>query len=312
MEIKKIIDQVSTENLKKHLFYLSRDPLPFRTVLYHRPWHEKSTLQETDDFIVEEMKKLGVEVNVYPNKVRPYRCNPAKPLHHWYDSPHEDDPWYDAANIEVVIPGTEKPEEIIQLMSHKDSPSWINSPGAYDDAVGVCCNLEIIRILSAAPLKRTVRVLFCNEEHSPWHSLTYAKACAERHDNIIAAINTDSISGGLTREERACNIKRQAAVYATEEGKKLAEFILSLAPQYVPGLEPQLAEKRVNDDDGNFIKAGFVNTVMMVGALPFNYEEYHLPGDVPENVDLENLTMSVKLVLSAVCHLAAHGYNCNR
>ena len=307
MFIKQIIDQVSSENMEKNLYYLCRDPLPFRTVLYHRPWHERSSLQEADDFIVEEMQKLGVEVNVIPNKVRPFRCNPSKPLHHWYDSPAEDDPWYDAANIEVIIRGTEKPEEIIQLISHKDSPSWINSPGAYDDAVGVCCNMEIVRIIAAAPLKRTVRILFCNEEHTPWHSRTYAMSCAERGDNIIAVINTDSISGGLTREERATGLKRQSGIYSTPEGKVLAEYITSLAPIYVPGLETRIGEKMVNDDDGSFVNAGFPCTIMAIGSSPFNNEEYHLPGDIPENVDMVNLTMSVKLILAAVCAIGNNG-----
>ena len=303
MSINGFINQVNRDELKKNLFYLSRDPLPFRTVLYHRPWHERSSLQEADDFIAAYARECGAEVNVIPNKVKPFRCNPSKPLHHWYDAPQEDDPWYDAANIEVIIPGT----EIVQLASHKDSPSWINSPGAYDNAVGTICNLEIIRILAASPQKRTVRILFCNEEHSPWHSLTYATACAQRKDKIIAVLNNDSVSGGLTEEERARGIKRYCAGWSTPEGKKLADFMVSRAAAYGLEMETKLHEKTVNDDDGMFIKAGFPCAVMNIGSAPYCDKEYHLEGDIPERVDLDNLTLSVKLILGAVCEIADAG-----
>ncbi len=306
MSVKEFINNVSTENLKKNLFFLSRD-IPFRTVLYHRPWHERSSLQEVDDFIADYARQCGAQVNPIPIKVRPFRCNPSKPLHHWYDAPLENDPWYDTANVEVTIPGTEKPEEIVQLASHKDSPSWINSPGAYDNAVGTVCNLEIIRLLAAAPRKRTVRILFCNEEHTPWHSLTYATACAERKDKIIAVLNNDSVSGGLTEEERAMGIKRYCAQWATPEGKKLADFMVSRAAVYGLPVEAVTREKAVNDDDGMFITAGFPCTVMNIGSDQYRDKEYHQEGDIPERVDLENLTLSVKLILGAVCELADNG-----
>ena len=308
MSVKEIISEVSQSNLSRIIFTLCRDPLPFRTVLYHIPWHEKNTLEETDDFIIGELRALGIQVNVIPVKVRPFRCNPTHPLHHWYDAPKDDDPWFDAANIEAVIPGTEKPEEIIQLVSHKDSPSWINSPGAYDNAVGVATNLEILRVLASRPLKRTVRVLFCNEEHTPWHSLTYATDAKKRGDDIIATLNNDSISGGLTEEERARGIKRATEIYSTPEGKRLAEFVASRSDAYQLPLETFVAQKEiVNDDDGSFIKAGYPCSVMDIGSWPYCDKEYHLAGDVPERVDMENLALSVKLVFAAVCDIADGG-----
>lgn len=307
MDVGRIISSVKEENLKKTVFYLCRDPLPFRTVLYHVPWHEKNSLEEAGDFIAGEMRKLELEVNVINTRVRPFRCNPSRPLHHWYDSPRESDPWYDAANIEVVIPGTEKPEEIVQLVSHKDSPSWINSPGAYDNAVGVAANMEMLRILAAAPRKRTVRALFCNEEHTPWRSFDYASAAAERDERIIAVLNSDSISGGLTEEERARGVRRACEAYSTPEGRQLAEFVASRAAAYALPMETVVAEKSVNDDDGSFIRAGFPCAVMNIGSFPYSDREYHLAGDVPERVDYENLALSVKLVLAAVCEIADGG-----
>ena len=307
MNVTDIISRVEPENLRKTIFYLCRDPLPFRTVLYHRPWQEKNSLEEAGEFIIGEMRGLGAEVNVIPTRVRPFRCNPSRPLHHWYDSPREADPWYDADIIEVVIPGTETPEEIVQLVSHKDSPSWINSPGAYDNAVGVAANMEMLRILASAPRKRTVRALFCNEEHTPWRSFDYASAAAKRGDRILAVLNSDSISGGLTEEERARGVRRACEVYSTPEGKLLAEFAASRAAAYALPVETVIAEKAVNDDDGCFVRAGYPCAVMNIGSFPYADKEYHLAGDIPERVDIGNLTLSVQLVLAAVCEIADGG-----
>jgi len=62
-------------------------------------------------------------------------------------------------------------------------------------------------------------------------------------------------------------------------------------------------KEHVNDDDGMFIKAGFRTTVMNVGSFPYADSEYHLPGDRPERVNIENLARSTRLVLAAVLEL---------
>ncbi|MEZ5278151.1 MAG: M28 family peptidase [Opitutaceae bacterium] len=38
------------------------------------------------------------------------------------------------------------PEEIIKLISHKDSMCWIDLPGAHDNAAGTAVNLELARV----------------------------------------------------------------------------------------------------------------------------------------------------------------------
>ena len=103
----RVLEKVSVENLRRDLFYLCRDPLSFRTVSYTIPWHQKNSLDEADDFIAGEMQKYASLVEMIPNKVRPFRCDSSKPLHHWYSAPLDTDPWYDAHNIAVTLPGSE-------------------------------------------------------------------------------------------------------------------------------------------------------------------------------------------------------------
>ncbi len=301
-----VLNEVSVERLRHDLFYLCRDPLSFRTVSYTRPWHEKNSLDEADDFIAAEMRKFAA-VEVIANRVRAFRCNSAKPLHHWYDAPREGDPWYDAHNIEVTLPGTTHADEIIQLISHKDSMSWINSPGAHDNAVGTVANMELVRVLSALPRQRTIRVLFCNEEHTPWHSATAANAARARGDRIIAAFNLDSICG-KSDAAIAAGLKTHIVLYSTDEGKVLADFVVAEAGKYKLPLQVGTGFKEsVNDDDGSFIHAGYRRTISNIGSFPYEDAEYHLPGDVPERVDLENLRLSTQLLLASVLDIDEAG-----
>ncbi|MBP5301009.1 MAG: M28 family peptidase [Victivallales bacterium] len=298
---------VSLENLRRDLFHICRDPFSFRTVSYTAPWHSKNSLDEMDDFLLERLNSLGVATRVVENRVRPYRCDERKPLHHWYSAPYGTDTSYPARSIEAVLPGSQSPEEIIQLIAHKDSQSWINSPGAQDNATGTVVNLELIRVLALAPHRRTIRFLFCNEEHYPWHSAAMAKDARNRGDDIFAVLNSDSFCG-KSDEDQAAGRKTLWSVYSTPEGKPLAELVVALVKKYQLPLEAFVgASKCINDDDGSYIQAGFRCTVVNQGSFPYADSQYHLRGDIPERVDLENLRASAQAVLATVLELDEHG-----
>lgn len=303
----KKLELVSEDRLRHDLFYLCRDPFSFRTVSYTRPWHSRNSLDETDEFIAGEMRKYASAVKMIPYRLKPFRCDSSKPLHHWYSLPLPEDPGYDGHCIEVILPGKSRPEEIIQLVSHKDSMSWINSPGAHDNAVGTVANMELVRVLSGLPLNRTVRVLFCNEEHTPWYSKTYAEEAGKRGDRIIAVMNQDSICG-KSDEETSAGLKTNVSAYNTPDGKALAELMVrEAAACHIPIAASVAFKERVNDDDGSFVKAGFLRTIHNIGSLPYADPQYHLPGDVPERVDLENLRLVTQLILAVTLDIDEKG-----
>lgn len=305
MDLQPLLQRVSGERIRRDLFHLSRDPLPFRKVNYTRPGQSIHSLAEADLFIRSQLETAGWPVKSTAYQVQPFRCDRTKPLHHWYSKPEPDDPFYEAANLEATCPGREKPEEIIQLISHKDSMSWIDSPGAHDNAVGTVANLELARLLPLCGLRRSVRLLFCNEEHAPWTSRFAAEEAAARGDQLLAVLNVDSLDG-KPDAEMAAGRKVHVIAHSTEEGRRLAEFIAACAPRHGIDLEVRLAFKEhVNDDDGMFIKAGFRNTVMNLGSWPYADAEYHLPGDTPDRVDIDNAVRSVQLLLAAVADLDA-------
>jgi len=305
--IEDAIERVSAERIRRDLFHLCRDPLPFRKVNYTRPGQSISSLTEADAYIRSQLESAGSEVTSTTHQVQAFRCDSTKPLHHWYSAPHPADPWYDAANLEATRRGHTRPEEIIQLISHKDSMSWIDSPGAHDNAVGTVANMELARVLATCRTERSIRTLFCNEEHTPWTSRFAAEAAAARGDDIIAVLNLDSLDGKSDADMAAGSLTH-VVTYSTDEGRPLAEIIASCAARYRIDLDVGVAFKEhVNDDDGMFINAGYRRTVMNIGSWPYADSQYHLPGDVPERVNIENMVRSTQLLLAAILELDAGG-----
>ena len=300
----RIIDKVSADRLREDLNYLCVEPLRYRKANYHRPGASLSSLDEADEYIVGRLESVGYEVTKRGYRVQAFRCDEKKPVHHWYSRPEPSDPWYTAYNLEVTRPGVGTADEIVQLVSHKDSMSWIDSPGAHDNAVGTVANIEICRALAECRPKRTIRILFCNEEHVPWTSRFAAETAAARGDRIIAVLNVDAIDGKSDDDSRA-SLKRHVVLYSTDEGRCLADHIIGLAePNSIELAVETGFKEHINDDDGMFINAGYRSTVMNIGSWPYADSEYHLPGDTPDRVDMANLVASTQLILAAVVDIA--------
>ena len=115
-------------------------PLPFRKANLTLPDHVKSTLDETDDFLVEQLSRLGYAPWKEAAKAQAFGFDAQKPRHHTYATPRPDAPWYELHNVYAERKGRDVPAEIILFVAHKDSQSWIHSPGAYDNAVGTAAN----------------------------------------------------------------------------------------------------------------------------------------------------------------------------
>ena len=303
--IRDVLQQVSGERIRRDLFYLCRDPLPFRKVNYTRPGQSVNSLAEADVFIRGQLESAGYGVTTTTYRVQPFRCDSTKPLHHWYSAPEPSDPTFDAANLEATRPGCTRPEEIIQLIAHKDSMSWIDSPGAHDNAVGTVANLELARVLATCTLHRSVRLLFCNEEHTPWTSVTAAKNIKEAGLDVLALINLDAVGGkSADKSGRLINVTR----FTTPEGERLADLNKRLNDRFSIGLEQsKYRSEDPGDDDGSFIKAGFPWAVLNIGSMPYSDPNYHLETDTPEKVDYDTAEKVVSLTLALILHLDLNG-----
>ena len=120
-------------------------------------------------------------------------------------------------------------------------------------------------------------------------------------------LNQDALDG-KSPEDMAAGRLTHVVGYSTDEGRPLADLVERCNRTHDIGLEVAVAFKQhINDDDGMFIKAGFRTTVMNIGSWPYADAEYHLVGDRPERVNLENLKRSTQLILAALLELDAQG-----
>ncbi len=298
-----LIAKVDNKEISAGLFYLSRDPLPYRKANFTRPGQTKSSLEEADEYIESKLRAWGYDVEKEACRAQAFRCDQNKPLHHWYSTPDPADPWYMLNNLYAKKRGAAEPDEIIVVISHKDSPSWIDSPGAYDNAVGTVASMEAARLLAGRSLRRSLWFVYCNEEHTPWTSITAAQNARSRGDNIIAVLNLDGL-GAKPQEAIDAKRKTNALFYTTPEGEQLAQMMMALNDAYGIGLEQVVAKHDgPANDDGSYIKAGYPTALGIHGSSPFGDPNYHMPGDIPERVDVENVGMAVQLALATILTL---------
>ena len=297
--------KVSAERIKKGVYYLSKDPLPRRVLNYTIPGHKLSTLQEADGWILQQLRDAGYSPENDNTKVHAFGRDFTKPIMHQYAPPPKDAPWYTAHNILAGKKGSENPDELIIIIAHKDSQSWISSPGANDNAVGTCGAIELATALSTYNPKHTIRFIFCNEEHTPWTSVTAAEAIKASGQKVLALINLDGIGvKPPSQKGKLTNVTR----YTSPEGEKLADMMAMLNEHFSLGLtQSKYLSDSPGDDDGSFIKAGFPWSVLNIGSMPYGDPNYHQEGDTPDKVDYENAKVTVQLTLAAVLYLDAYG-----
>ncbi|MDA0709287.1 MAG: M28 family peptidase [bacterium] len=298
------ISQVSGENMYETIYHLSRDPLPFRKLNHTRPGSDRCSLYEADAFLQSRLASFGYAVETEGVQVQAFRCDTSKPKAQQYSAPAPEDPWYPAYNLYAEQRGSTLPEEIVLLLAHKDSQSWVDSPGANDNGVGTAAVLEIARVIGSFKPRRTIRFLFCNEEHRPWTSVTAAKNAAARGDNLVAIYNLDGLSRG-TPEDKAQGRKTNVTLFTESEGERFADLMAEMNEAYGIGLQQRkLKRERPGDDDGSFVNAGFKHAVINIGSYPYGDPNYHTESDQIEHVDVGNLVLATRLSLAAALHVS--------
>jgi hypothetical protein len=297
--------KVEKERIRKGVFYLSNDPLPRRVLNWSRPGKNVSSLEEADAWIMQQLTKCGYAPKTDETKVQAFGRDTTKPISQQYALPAKDAPWYTARNIIAEKKGKDNPNDLIIVLAHKDSQSWIASPGANDNAIGTCGALELALVLGDYQPKHTVRFIFCNEEHFPWTSVTAAKAIKDTGLNALAVINLDGIGVKSPQNAgRMTNVTR----YCTPEGEKIADLMARLNQRHALGLEQRKSySERPGDDDGSFIKAGFAWTVLNTGSIPYADPNYHTENDTAEKVDVDNAERTVQLTLAAILYMDNFG-----
>jgi len=302
-----LIAQLDLNLIRERLYHLAQDPLPFRKVNYTLPGHDKHTLDEADDYLQAQLESFGYAVEKEGVPMQAFRCDATKPKSAQYSPPMPDDPWYTGYNLYAKKTGAEQPDEIIVVISHKDSQSWVDSPGANDNAVGAAANLELARALASYESRRSLWFIYCNEEHVPWTSVTAANNARERGDNIIAVFNLDGL-GRKSDEDHAAGIMANVTLFTQPEGERLADLMAAVNEEYALGLrQEKFQRQQPGDDDGSFVKAGFGAAIANIGSYPYADSEYHKAGDPPDRVDLPNVLLAAQATLAAMVKVDQNG-----
>ncbi len=215
------------------------------------------------------------------------------------------------SNIEAVLSGTTKPDEIIVVGAHYDTVS--DCPGANDNATGVAATIELARRFASSPRARTIKfVAFVNEEPPFFKtpqmgSLVYATAAKDRGDRIVGMLSLETMGcySDVKGSQRypapvgllypdvgnfigfVANVKStRLLLKARRAFKRRTAFPLQCAalPDAIPGVGWS--------DHWAFWQAGFP-ALMVTDTAPFRYQWYHTAHDTPDKIDYDKLAQVV-------------------
>jgi len=238
--------------------------------------NNRARLRKAEDYITARLKAAG-----YKAEYQEYSAGGVK-----------------VKNIIAVRPGLAAPGEIIVVGAHYDT---FNNPGADDNASGVAGLVELAEYASGREYGKTIKfIAFANEEppffrKAGMGSAVYAKAAAERKENIKAAMVLEMI--GYFTEERMSqryppligpffpgrgNFIAQVSNFGSRElagridrifkgATKLPLRTVSL-PAFVPGVD--------YSDHRSFWRAGYP-AVMFTDTSFYRTPHYHKPSDLP-------------------------------
>jgi hypothetical protein len=214
-------------------------------------------------------------------------------------------------NIETEVKGTGRPDEIVVIGAHYDSPT--ESPGANDNASGVAALLELARQFKNTKPGRTVRfVAFVNEEPPFFQtdlmgSRVNAANARKRGEKIVAMLALETIGYYSDREGSqhypppfnlfypdtgnfiafVGNFASRSLVHASiktfRESTRFPSEGLA-APGFIPGIGWS--------DQWAFWQEGYPG-IMITDTAPFRYPHYHQREDTPDKLEYEQMARVV-------------------
>lgn len=202
--------------------------------------------------------------------------------------------WCDSRNVIATRNGETYPDRIIVLGGHYDAVVYdggdpnVFAPGADDNGTGAAFTMEIARVLSGTPFRKTVRfITFGAEEQGLWGSWNHAMGCLDRGDNIELMINADMIGNledGYLNFGIMCN--EGGYPYGRALGE-LAEESTDLIPEIEVG-------EFGGSDHYPFDQCGFRTVYSEESDFSPNY---HRQTDLVENLDMDYAADIVRINL---------------
>jgi photosystem II stability/assembly factor-like uncharacterized protein len=202
-------------------------------------------------------------------------------------------------NVIAEIEGTVNPDEVIIICGHYDSDSndpYHLAPGAEDNASGSGGAIAAAEAMAGYEYESTVRfITFSGEENGIVGSEAYARAMAEKGENIVAVINMDMVA---YLDEPVYDIRMGYNGFT-----ELRDAVISTGVIYTPEIEIY-AEDRSISDDWRFADYGFPAVGLIERGNDHFYPWTHTTEDLPEHLDFTYGAEVVRLAAAAAACLA--------
>lgn len=250
----------------------------------------RHTLRQAQEYIVGEFETMGYEV-----VLREYEVEDRT-----------------VANIEVVLEGATRSEEIVVVGAHYDTAA---NPGADDNASAVAALLELARWFEGKNSDRTLRfVAFVNEEPPYFHqegemgSWVYARDARKRGENIRAMIALEML-GYYSEKEGSQRYPFPLSLFYPSTGnfigfvgnysnrelvrRTIGEFRKHATIPSEGAAPPGMLTGVGWSDHWSFWQEGYP-AIMVTNTAMMRNPNYHRPTDLPETLDYEKMTRVVE------------------
>ncbi len=215
--------------------------------------------------------------------------------------------------VTAVLPGTEKPDESVILVSHLCHPQ----PSANDNASGVAANLEAARTLKRLldsghlpPSKRSIRFLWMPE-------MTGSFAYLSRHEDeipgMIAGLNLDMVGADQEKTGAVMVLERPpdaAASFTVDLAERLREELFDDVPTYT-GVEKYASFRYTthgfSGGSDHYIFSDPTVGVPMPMIIQWPDKFYHSTFDTLEKVSPATLNRSGSLAAAYAYFIASAG-----
>jgi len=223
--------------------------------------------------------------------------------------------WLETENVAAIITGSEKPNEYIVLSAHLDHVGKRGTDiynGADDDGSGSVALLEIAQAFKMAEMegngpKRSIVFLHVTaEERGLLGSAFYTENPLYPLEQTITNLNVDMI-GRVDPLREAKNTDYIYLIGSDRLSSKLHEVSESINKSTV-NLDLDYKFNALDDpnnfygrsDHYNFAK----NNIPVIFYFSGTHEDYHGPGDDPDKIMYDLLTMRTKLIFHTAWEIA--------
>jgi hypothetical protein len=332
-EIKKMIDEISAQNLKqlveKMVSFETRHSLSAtneqnKGIGAAREWVKS----EFEKYALVSGGRMRVEMDRFVVKADGNRIP-------------ED---VEMANVMAILQGTDSADDrIIIVGAHLDSRATdvmdakIKAPGANDNASGVAAVMEMARIMSSREFPATLIFIAFQGEEQGLYGATHLAERANREEwNLIAMLNNDIIGNSFSSEtgeadntrvrvfseatsvnesQEEAMLRRRLGMENDGASRNLARYMKMIGEQYVDQLEVVMVNRPDRflrgGDHTPFNTQGYAAVRMSEMIEDFDHqhqdvrvEEGRQFGDLPEFMDFEYLRKNTGINLATMASLA--------